>query len=268
MDAYDRRELMMKDQQTGTVLALVAHPDDAEFLCGGTLALLADRGWEIHVATSTPGDLGSADLAQDAIAAVRRAEGAAGAAVIGGDYHCLELRDLRVVYGEDGLRRFTSLLRKVRPDLVLTHSPSCYMIDHEETSRLARAACFAAPVSHAVVVEGDPSKPLDRIPVLYYVDAVEGRDLFGNPVPFSFAVDTSSVFDTKLDMLVCHASQREWLRRQHGMDEYLETAREWSQQRGTEVGVLHAEVFRQHRGHGYPSENLLAEALEDLVTTR
>ena len=96
----------MQDPQTGTVLALVAHPDDAEFLCGGTLALLAQRGWEIHVATSTPGDLGSADLAPDEIAAVRRAEGAAAAAVIKGDYHCLELRDLRVVYGEDGLRRF------------------------------------------------------------------------------------------------------------------------------------------------------------------
>ena len=258
----------MQAPQTGTVLALVAHPDDAEFLCGGTLALLAQRGWEIHVATSTPGDLGSADLATDEIAAVRRAEGAAAAAVIQGDYHCLELRDLRVVYGEDGLRRFTSLLRKVRPDLVLTHSPSCYMIDHEETSRLARAACFAAPAPLAVVTAGDDAPPLDGIPTLYYVDAVEGIDLFGNPVPFGLAIDTTSVFDTKLEMLVCHASQREWLRRQHGMDEYLETARKWSQQRGTEVGVLHAEVFRQHRGHGYPGENLLAEALEDLVTTR
>ena len=258
----------MQAPQTGTVLALVAHPDDAEFLCGGTLALLAQRGWEIHVATSTPGDLGSADLATDEIAAVRRAEGAAAAAVIQGDYHCLELRDLRVVYGEDGLRRFTSLLRKVRPDLVLTHSPSCYMIDHEETSRLARAACFAAPAPLAVVTAGDDAPSLDGIPTLYYVDAVEGIDLFGNPVPFGLAIDTTSVFDTKLEMLVCHASQREWLRRQHGMDEYLETARKWSQQRGTEVGVLHAEVFRQHRGHGYPGENLLAEALEDLVTTR
>ena len=234
---------------------------------GGTLALLAERGWEIHVATSTPGDLGSADLAPEEIAAVRRAEGAAAAAVIKGDYHCLELRDLRVVYGEDGLRRFTSLLRKVRPDLVLTHSPTCYMIDHEETSRMTRAACFASPVPHTFVVDKDQARPLDRIPALYYVDAVEGIDLFGSPVPFSFAVDTSSVFDTKLEMLVCHASQREWLRRQHGMDEYLETARKWSQQRGTQVGTVHAEVFRQHLGHGYPHENLLAEALDGLVIT-
>lgn len=257
----------MKDRETRTVLTLMAHPDDAEFLCGGTLALLAQRGWEIHVATSTPGDLGSVDLAPSEIAAVRRAEGAAAAAVIQGDYHCLELRDLRVVYGEDGLRRFTSLLRKVRPDLVLTHSPSCYMIDHEETSRLTRTACFASPAPNAHVVAKDQTRPLDRIPALYYVDAVEGIDLFGNPVPFSFAVDTTSVFDTKLEMLVCHASQREWLRRQHGMDEYLETARKWSRQRGAQVGIPHAEVFRQHLGHGYPRQNLLAEALKGLVKT-
>ena len=141
------------------------------------------------------------------------------------------------------------------------------MIDHEETSRLTRAACFASPAPHAFVVEEDQARPLDRIPALYYVDAVEGIDLFGNPVPFSFAVDTTSVFATKLEMLVCHASQREWLRRHHGMDEYLETARKWSQQRGTQVGVRHAEVFRQHLGHGYPRENLLAEALDGLVIT-
>ena len=39
-------------RDSGTALAVLAHPDDAEFLCGGTLALLALRGWEIHVATS------------------------------------------------------------------------------------------------------------------------------------------------------------------------------------------------------------------------
>ena len=83
-------------RDSGTALAVLAHPDDAEFLCGGTLALLALRGWRIHVATSTPGNLGSTELPPDEIAAIRRAEGAAAAQVIGGHYHCLELRDLRV----------------------------------------------------------------------------------------------------------------------------------------------------------------------------
>jgi N-acetylglucosamine malate deacetylase 1 len=41
-----------------TVLCIGAHPDDAEFLCAGTLALLHERGWQIHIATVTPGDCG------------------------------------------------------------------------------------------------------------------------------------------------------------------------------------------------------------------
>ncbi len=41
------------------VLALMAHPDDAEFMCAGTLALLKRRGWEILIGTMTPGDCGS-----------------------------------------------------------------------------------------------------------------------------------------------------------------------------------------------------------------
>ena len=42
-----------------TALTFLAHPDDAEILCAGTLIRLADAGWEIHVATATPGDCGT-----------------------------------------------------------------------------------------------------------------------------------------------------------------------------------------------------------------
>src|SRR5262249_19145309 len=56
------------------VLTLMAHPDDAEILCGGTLALLAELGWKIHVATATPGDCGSSKLKPDEIAEIRRSE--------------------------------------------------------------------------------------------------------------------------------------------------------------------------------------------------
>jgi N-acetylglucosamine malate deacetylase 1 len=48
-------------------LALVAHPDDAEFMCCGTLTLLHERGWEIHLATMTPGDCGSELLGPEEI---------------------------------------------------------------------------------------------------------------------------------------------------------------------------------------------------------
>src|ERR1700758_3544313 len=105
------------------VLSVLAHPDDAEFLCAGTLIRLArERGWRIHIASMTPGDCGSAELPPDAIAPTPRAEGAAAAAVIGATYHCVEERDLRIVYGEGPLEKVVRLMRQVRPAVVLTHS--------------------------------------------------------------------------------------------------------------------------------------------------
>ena len=71
----------------------------------------------------------------------------------------------------------------------------------------------------------------------------------------------SEVFDLKRRMLACHASQRDWLRRQHGIDEYLDNQAAWSAYRGGEVGVAYAEAFRQYRGHAYPSDNRLLALL-------
>src|SRR5688572_20614601 len=127
-------------------LSFMAHPDDTEFLCGGTLVLLARLGWKVHIAAATAGDCGSGRLAPEVIAAVRREEGTAAARVIGGEFHCLEQRDLRVFYNDETLLAASALLRKVRPRIVLTHSPSDYLPDHEQVSLMARAAAFAAPV--------------------------------------------------------------------------------------------------------------------------
>ena len=57
-------------------LACMAHPDDVEFTCGGTLALLHQQGWEIHIATMTPGDCGSEQLSREEISRIRRMEAA------------------------------------------------------------------------------------------------------------------------------------------------------------------------------------------------
>ena len=65
------------------VLAAMPHPDDMEILCAGTLLRLRDLGWEIHVATMTPGDKGSATLPPGEIAAIRRMEAQRGAEAIG-----------------------------------------------------------------------------------------------------------------------------------------------------------------------------------------
>ena len=66
-------------------------------------------------------------------------------------------------------------------------------------------------------------------------------------------------------MLSCHASQRDWLMKQHGVDEYIGEMIRRSENCGRAVGVQYAEGFRQHLGHGYPQDNMLAAELGDLV---
>ena len=63
-------------------------------------------------------------------------------------------------------------------------------------------------------------------------------------------------------MLASHASQREWLRQHHGMDEYILSMKRLAETRGSEIGVPFAEGFRQHLGHAYPQDNIIVQELE------
>jgi LmbE family N-acetylglucosaminyl deacetylase len=240
-------------------LAALAHPDDAEFLCAGTLLRLArEHGWEVHVATMTPGDCGSEEYPPDEIARIRRGEGRAAAAALGGTYHCLEERDLRVVYTAAAVEKAVRLINAVKADLVLTHSPDDYHLDHEQTSKVVRAATFAAPIPNFLHGRHD-HPPIGHIPHLYYCDPLEGKDAFGRPIPAGVFVDVSGVIDAKAAALACHASQRNWLAKHHGVDNYIVSMRDWSAAQGERAGVPFAEGFRQHLGHSYPRDNLIGK---------
>ena len=209
----------------------------------------------------TPGDCGSAEHDAEAIAAIRRAEAKAAADLIGAECLCLEFRDLAIFNDDDSRRRVTECLRRTRPNVVLTAPPVDYLCDHEMTSLLVRDACFAAPAPNYATRQWDPAPPLPKIPHLYFVDPLEGTDRDGEPLPVGFHVNVSAVFDVKREMLACHASQRNWLLRQHGIDEYLDAQATFSSKRGAEIGTAHAEGFRQYVGHPYPRTNVMLEVL-------
>src|SRR4051812_15588789 len=130
---------------TTRILAIHAHPDDLEILAAGTLARLARLGHSITFATMTPGDCGTAEYDPETIAKMRRDEARDAASMIGAEYICAEFRDLAIFNDDASRRRVTELLRRTRPQIVITSSPVDYHCDHEATSSLVRDACFAAP---------------------------------------------------------------------------------------------------------------------------
>ncbi len=243
------------------ILAIHAHPDDIEFQCAGTLALLRDRGHEIFMATMTPGDCGSAEHDSEAISTIRRGEAAASAQKIGAEYHCLEFRDLAIFNDDPSRRRVVEFLRRVKPDLVLSAPPVDYMADHENTSMLVRDALFPSSVPNYATKQWEPAPALPRIPHLYFMDPLSGGNPEGRHTIPDFYVDVTTRYALKREMLACHESQRNWLRRQHGMDEYLESLDRSSTRRGTEIEVEHAEGFRQYLGHPFAKDNLLLTLL-------
>jgi len=241
---------------TRHILAIHAHPDDIEILAGGTLGILAEKGHRITLVTMTAGDCGSAEHGPEEISAIRRQEAADAAAMIGAAYLCAEFRDLAIFNDDISRRRVVELIRSIRPDLILTSAPTDYHCDHEATSVLVRDACFAVSAPN---YKTGVAAAMDAIPHLYYCDSVEGRDRDGHPVRPEFAVDVEAHFDKKRDMLAAHASQRNWLMKQHGMDDYLRTMEEWTHYRGQCQGVKYAEGFRQYKHHPYPTSPLLQE---------
>ena len=253
------------------VLAIGAHPDDVEIMCGGLMLELQTLGCELHMASLTLGDCGSIDQGADDIRRIRRGEAQAAAALMGASYHSAGFNDFTIFVDDPSTRRVTALLRDVDPFLVITHPPHDYLADHEATSRLVRSACFIAPAPNYSTEAVSLLSRTSRIPYLYYAHPIEGVDVFGKPVTPQFYVDVDLVFDEKLRALACHESQRSWLRAHHGVDEYLEAVRRWSLELGRRASTIarrrvpYAEAYRQHRGHAYPRDNVLAELLDARV---
>jgi LmbE family N-acetylglucosaminyl deacetylase len=243
------------------ILSIHAHPDDAEILAGGTLVQLAAAGHKITIVTMTPGDCGTAEYSPDEIARIRRAEAASAAARIGAMYRCAEFRDLSIYEDDASRRRVVEILRQVAPDLVLTASPVDYLSDHETTSRLVRDACFGAPAPNFATGATDAAPPLRAIPHLYFMDPVGGVDRDGGAIEPDFFVNVTAQMESKTAMLAEHASQRAWLLKHHGTDDYLKTMRAWTRESGRRAGVEYAEGFRRYKGHPYPQSELLEELL-------
>jgi LmbE family N-acetylglucosaminyl deacetylase len=240
------------------VLAVGTHPDDVELTCAGTLSRLRDLGYEVHIAVMCCGDKGTKTMTQQQAAATRLRETEEAAKVIGATAHWVGLFDLEVTRDLTTRRLVCDLLRKVDPLIVFSPPEADYMLDHEVSGTLVREACFNAMVPNFFA---GPHPPLDHIPYLYYVGPSEGGDVLGRPAPVSTLIDITATIDRRVEMLACHASQREWLHDAHGWQEYLDTTRREAARAAEGYEAAFAEPFCQHIRQPYPKDDLLKQLL-------
>lgn len=187
------------------LLVIGAHPDDADYSAGGTVALYRAAGHVVKMVSVTNGDAGHQTLRGPELAQRRKAEAAAAGAVVGATYDVLDNHDGQLLPTLENRYQIIRLIRSFKPDLVLTHRPNDYHPDHRYTSQLVQDAAYMVTVP--AVVPDVPHLPRD--PVIAYLP-----DDFQKPYPFSPAVvvDVGGVIDKIVAMLHCHQSQfYEWL---------------------------------------------------------
>lgn len=216
------------------VLAVGAHPDDLELLCGGTLAKYTQQGHHVTMAVATNGEVGSMTLPKEEIAAVRKAEAQAAAAVIGADFVWMGYPDEFLFSREETRLAFINLMRRARPDVVITHAPTDYHPDH----RTAGGICWDIRVMTTVPNIKTEYPVCERIPDIFYMDTIAGISF--QPEHY---VDISASFELKRKMLAAHKSQGSWLEAQYAMT-YIEFMEHIARFRGLQCGVRYAECFQ------------------------
>ena len=219
------------------LLAVVAHPDDAELLCAGTLARAAADGAAVGICALCQGDKGQTEPPTPDLVSVRRQESAAAAALLGAELLFGDFPDAQLFDAPETRNRLVQLVRQFRPTLLLAHASSDYHADHRAASALTEAASwFSASPGHVT-----ESAPLKEPPSLWWMDTVNMSDF--EP---EFFVDVSSYVDLKQQMLKCHKSQ---LSRGDNAS-FFPLEQLMLQQysaRGIQSGVEAAEAFRGHR---------------------
>jgi bacillithiol biosynthesis deacetylase BshB1 len=179
------------------LLAIAAHPDDAELSCGGTLALAARQGYRVGILDLTAGELGTKGTPE-----VRRTESLRAAGILGVTWReVLGLPDARIVNSDAARQQVAGILRQLRPPIVIAPAPPPFgrHPDHRAAAELIRDAAFLAGL-RKYVSDSEPHRPRKILHTIAYRE--------DNEKP-TFVVDITDVFETKVTAIASYASQFE-----------------------------------------------------------
>ena len=168
------------------LLAIMAHPDDAELLVGGTLAKAAAAGHAVGILDLTRGEGGSFGDAE-----TRSKEAERAASILGARRFNAGLPDSRLQNSESARDTVVALIRELQPQTVILHWPDARHPDHRVAAELGRDACFLSGI-------GGKHRPTKILYSLTYQEA------FIKP---TFVVDISGQMETKLDAINAFHSQ-------------------------------------------------------------
>lgn len=218
------------------VLAMVAHPDDIEMSCAGTLAKYAQAGHTVIMCNLCDGALGG-NMPKEELAAIRRREAAAAAAVIGAEYIPALFEDLDLYPDKPTRQKVADIIRQACPDFIITHPPVDYAPDHVTTSQLVFDASFLATLpNYGNAADAETLEPGPAVPI-FYMEAAGGHAF--QPTIW---IDITETFELKQQMLECHASQVKWLKHWRGIDLVAKMEAQ-ARHRGMQSGVEYAEAF-------------------------
>lgn len=177
------------------LLAIAPHPDDAELICGGTLARAVRASRDVGILDLTRGEMGSRGTSE-----VRAIEAARAARVLGiAERESLGLADAGITNSRETRLRLVAAIRRLRPRVVIAPAPAPFgrHPDHRVAAELIRDAVFLSGLARF-----DSSTPPFRPHKV--IHAITFREDFVRP---TFVVDVTDTFEAKLEAIRCFASQ-------------------------------------------------------------
>jgi bacillithiol biosynthesis deacetylase BshB1 len=176
------------------ILVVAAHPDDAEISVGGTILRAIDAGKKVGIVDVTQGEMGTRGTVDD-----RSRETAAANKVMDlALRRNLEQPDGRVRVTVEAREALAAIFREHAPEVVLAHHTEDLHPDHQAAGELARAAWYLSGLSRLAELSGQA--PASRPTRLYHF---MGHD----PFPPTFVVDIGPVWERKVELIRCYASQ-------------------------------------------------------------
>ncbi len=190
-------------------LVVAGHPDDADFGAGGTVALLAQAGWDVRYVVATDGSKGSDDPAftTQTLVAAREREQQAAAEILGvASVGFLGFTDGELTYSRTLLGAITREIRAFQPYAVYTHDPEPVIINNSFVNHNDHRTTGLATVDAVYPTARDRMNFPEQLQDGLETHKVRELYLWGANEP-TFDVDVSAVIETKLEALLAHVSQ-------------------------------------------------------------